>query len=106
MLDDGYSVRLGRGQSRTITGREPVSAVGDVPLVVGYRERNRLLRSKFRAVASLRTVPAIGYVALMLGAIQVGLRQQGKLAGLPAVGADHEAITEFGRSGRSEEHTS
>src|ERR1700693_348165 len=98
MLGDGYSVRLGRGQSRTIAGRESVSAVGEVPLVVGYGERNRLLRSKFRAVAGLRTVPAIGYVALMLGAIQVGLRQQGKLAGLPAIGADHEAVAEFRRA--------
>jgi hypothetical protein len=67
--------------------------------VVGNGKCNYLLRTEFRAIAGLRSIPAIGYIALMLGAIQVGLSQQGKLAFLPVIGADDQAVAEFSWAG-------
>src|ERR1039457_3738105 len=78
-----------------IAGSKAVCAVGDVPLVAGSRECNRLLRGEFGAVARRSSASTIGHIALM---IRAGLGRFGKLARLPAIGTDYEIDTEFSRS--------
>lgn len=58
-----------------------------------HSKGNRFVGGKFRAVAARRSIPAIGNIALVIGAADVGLGQLRELARLPAIVADHEAVT-------------
>ena len=92
----GHFTSFGLGEFGPVAGRYAVGAIGDITLVISYRQRDRFGRSEFRMVTGIVAVPAVRNVAGESHVSRFRLAQSRVIAGCAAILAVRQVLGGIG----------